>query len=207
MIVDLDPGDDALLERFYRSIYWDEFADQHEPLDTWRAALRAELPYELIIKLAVDGDTILGGIAFERYPRSGCGLVTYMVVAPAARRGGLGKQLLTGATADLHACGAPAVFGEVNDPRVHGEPAWPRLERNQRWGARVLAMRYVQPALGPGLSRDRGLVLIAMPPLPDPLPGAVVRDFLDELYTVTEGGPLDPEIAVPDEVPLVELRR
>jgi hypothetical protein len=207
----LSAADDALLEAFHRGIFWDAFALQHEPLDVWRAALRGELPYELRVRIARSHDEIVGGIAYERYPQSGCGLVTYMVVAPGARRLGLGQRLQTEAAIELHEAGAAAVFGEINDPlRVTSEPAtvaWERLQRNQRWGARVVDTRYVQPALGPGLARDRSLVMIALAgatPLPPALSGATVRRFIDELYAVTEGGPPDPEIAIPDVVRLVE---
>lgn len=173
----------------------------------------------MTLRLALDParDAILAGIAYEHYPRSGCGLVTYLVVAPEARGQGLGERLLREATQELYARGAPAVFGEVNDPRVHHsrvsrgpdgdgpDDAWPRLVRFQRWGARVVATRYVQPALGPGLVRDRGLVLIALAgptPLPPRLPGCVVDAFVRELYEVTEGGPPDPEVRVPEWVDL-----
>ena len=211
-----DPAHERLLDAFYRGIYLDAFEAQREPLDVWKRALRGELPYRQTIRLALDGGEVVAGIAYERYPRSGCGLVTYMVVAPRARRTGLGKRLQTEAAAELFAGGAAAVFGEVDDPRpLRGEPAgvaWTRLERNQRWGARVLGMpaRYVQPALGPGLQRDRGLVLIALAgaaPLPADLDGAIPRGFVEELYAVTEGGPPDEENAFPDRVSLVELRR
>jgi GNAT superfamily N-acetyltransferase len=211
------PAHERLLEAFHGGIYLDAFAAQREPLDVWRRALRGELPYRQTIRLALDGDRIAGGIAYELYPESRCGLVTYNVVAPEARGGGLGRRLLEGATAELYAAGARAVLGEVNDPRRPRAPheesadaAWARLERNQRWGARVLAARYVQPALGPGLLRDRGLVLIALPgtaPLPAEFDGAIPRAFVEELYAITEGGPPDAEIAFPDRVPLALLRR
>jgi GNAT superfamily N-acetyltransferase len=211
LIVSVTAGDPRL-EAFHRGIYWDEFAEQHEPLASWQAALRGERPYELTIELAVDGETLLGGIAYERYPRSGCGLVTYMVVAPDARRSGLGKRLLAAAAAKLYARGAPLVLGENNDPRrttlESADDAWARLRRFQRWGARVADARYVQPALGPGLSRDRQLLLIVLAgaaPLPAEVSGVVLRDFLDEFYAITEGGSPDPEIAIPDVVRLVEL--
>jgi GNAT superfamily N-acetyltransferase len=213
------PAHERLLEAFHRGIYLDAFAAQREPLEVWLRALRGELPYRQAIRIALDGDRIVGGIAYERYPRSGCGLVTYNVVAPGARRGGLGRRLLDAAVAELFAAGAPVVLGEVDDPRrarapdeESAEAAWARLERNQRWGARVLGppARYVQPALGPGLARDRGLVLIALAgaaPLPAELPGAIPRGFVEELYAATEGGPPDEECAFPDRVPLIELRR
>jgi GNAT superfamily N-acetyltransferase len=219
---------EALLDEFHRGIYWDAFADQQEPVAVWKRALwGGEAPYELTIRIAgrALGDParreLVGGIAYERYPRSGCGLVTYMVVSPQVRRQGLGRRLQGEAVHALVAAGAPAVFGEVNDPRLAGagvdEPGdlmWRRLERNQAWGARVVDARYVQPALAAGLARDRGLCLIALtgptlPPLPPVLSGAIVRDFIDELYAVTEGITPDRELlaGIPDLVALIELRR
>jgi Acetyltransferase (GNAT) family len=160
----------------------------------------------LTVRIALDGDAIIGGICYERYPRSGCGLVTYLVVAPAARGRGLGEHLLREA---VEALAAPIVLGEVNDPRLHGD-GWERLERFQRWGARVLEARYVQPALGPGLARDRGLLLIAFAgatPLPMQTSGALVLALVEELYAATEGGAPDPEVLLPELIQLVELRR
>jgi GNAT superfamily N-acetyltransferase len=218
--------DEGLLDEFHGGIYWDAFAEQQEPAWIWKRALwGGASPYELTIRIAGRAlrdrtkREIVGGIAFERYPRSGCGLITYMVIAPAGRRQGLGKRLQREAAATLFAAGAPAVFGEVNDPRRAGdgvdEPLdemWRRLERNQAWGARVVDVRYVQPALADGLARDHGLCLIAIAggqPLPPTMPGALVRDFIDELYAVTEGRAPDHAVlaGIPDRIPLVELRR
>lgn len=218
--------DENLLDAFHSGIYWDDFANQHEPVAIWKRALwGGPSPYELTIRIAGRAlrdrarRELVGGIAFERYPRSGCGLITYMVIAPAARRQGLGKRLQREAAATLFAAGAPAVFGEVNDPRRIGdgvdEPIdkmWRRLERNQAWGARVVDVRYVQPALAPGFARDRGLCLIALAgeqPLPPTMPGEIVRDFVRELYAVTEGVAPDHELFanIPDRVELIELRR
>jgi GNAT superfamily N-acetyltransferase len=170
-------GDPRLAE-FHRGIYMDAFADKLEPIEIWQRALRGELAYELTVRLAVDRDrdgAIVGGICYELYPRSRCGLLTYMVVAPAARRRGLGERLFREAAAELVARGAKAVLGEVE-----GEE---RLARFARWGAHVVDVEYVQPALAPGLSRDASLRLIAVGE-------AERRDvvvFIDELYTVCEG--------------------
>lgn len=140
-------------------------------------------------RLAIDpragGDDILGGITYELYPQSRCGLVTYMVVAPHVRERGLGRALLDGAAQQLYALGARAVFGEVNDPRVHGEAARPRLERFLRWGASVVEVPYVQPSLGAGLARDAGLRLILLPPL-RAIDDEIVHAFMRELYLATE---------------------
>ena len=208
-ICEISAGDPRLAE-FHRGIYRDEFAEQCEPLATWQAALRGDTPYALTIQLALDGDQPVGGLCIERYPRSGCGLLTYLVVAPAQRGQGLGKRLQTAAVERLYAAGAPLVRGELSDPRVTTrEPAsvaWDRVRRNQRWGARLVETRYVQPSLGGG--RDRQLLLIALAgttALPAAIDGALLRAFVDEFYDATEGGPPDPEISIPDVVRLVEL--
>ncbi|HEY5922977.1 MAG TPA: GNAT family N-acetyltransferase [Kofleriaceae bacterium] len=209
-IVELDASD-ALLERFYRDVYLPEFSSQREPLDAWQSALRGEQPYRMFVRLAVDGDAILGGVTYELYPRSGCGFITYVVVAPSARRAGLGKQLVLDPAYALSALGARYVFGEMRDPRRGG--SWDRLERFQRWGCRVVDVRYVQPVLGPGLERDRGLVLIAHPPYLEPdVDGAALRAFIAELHEVTERREPDAELreildAIGERVPLVELAR
>jgi GNAT superfamily N-acetyltransferase len=218
-------ADEPLVDALHRGIYLDEFADQVEPVEAWKHALwSGESPYAMTIRVALDSlsDEIVAGIAFEHYPRSGCGLVTYMVVAPSGRQRGVGRRLLGDAVAALHARGGPVVFGEVNDPRLRDgnkrEPAdvaWARLERNQRWGARVVDVRYVQPALGDGLARDRGLCLIALAgaaPLPDALDGAMVRAFVAELHEVTERRAPDDEVramldAIPARTALVTLAR
>ena len=193
-----------MLERFYRGIYLAEFAAQREPFDAWLSALRGEQPYEMDARIVTDGDDILGGVTYELYPQSQCGLITYLVVAPHARQRGLGKQLMTDAVAALNARGARAVFGEMNRNGTE------RLARFQRWGCRVVDVGYVQPSLGPGLPRDRGLVLIVHPPLPA-IDGRVVREFVHELHVVTERREPDAEIrAILDgirdgEVRLVEL--
>jgi GNAT superfamily N-acetyltransferase len=179
-----------LLAEFHRGLYWDAFALQHEPLSAWRRALAGEAPYTLTVRLACEGRALVGGICFERYPRSGCGLVTYLVVAPSHRRQGLGYRLQHEAVQTL----GGTVFGEVAPALVH---------RNLRWGARVVDVPYVQPALGPGLERDRGLTLLALEPTTDTLSGAVVRTFLEELYAATEGGPPDPAIRIGATVALI----
>jgi hypothetical protein len=218
--------DEGLLDEFHGGVYWEAFAEQQEPVEVWKRALwGGAAPYELTIRIAGRAlrdrgrREIFGGIAFERYPQSGCGLVTYMVIAPVARRHGLGRRLQREAALAMFAAGAPAVFGEVNDPRLAGagvdEPVdamWRRLERNQAWGARVVDTRYVQPALARGLSRDHGLCLIALAseqPLPATMPGHVVRGFVEELYAATEGAAPEAGLvsSIPEHIALIELRR
>lgn len=192
-------ADDPLLAAFHRGIYWEAFADRHEPLASWQAALRGERGYELTVRVVEQGGAVVAGICYERYPRSGCGLVTYLVVAPEIRRGGIGRALLMNAAIDLYQRGAPIVLGEVADPD--------QLARFVRWGARVVEGTYVQPALGPGLARAHDLTLVALAgdqPLPAGLAGTTLRAFIDEFYEIVEGGPPDPAIAIRDRVALRE---
>lgn len=212
-----DPADAPLLRRFYDELYLPAFHHQREPLEAWTRQLWGDAaPYDLSIVLAgADLDDaprarIDGGIVSELYPASGCGFLTYLVVAPHSRRTGLGKLLLDGARRSLAdraaARGIPlrAVFGEVANPaRLTGYTATAaaeRLARFERWGACVLDIAYVQPSLGPGLPRDPALLLIAFfdGVRPRSLPGAVVAAFLDELYGITEG--VTPGVVVPHEV-------
>jgi hypothetical protein len=46
-------------------------------------------------------------------------------------------------------------------------------------------------------------------PLPPTMAGEIVRDFVGELYAITEGRAPDPALlaAIPDRIPLLELRR
>jgi GNAT superfamily N-acetyltransferase len=166
-----------LLARFHAGIYLDAFAAHREPLESWLAPVG----YTFHARVAIRRELILGGITFEHYPNSNCGLVTYMVVAPMARNHGLGRTLLDIAARALYADGAAIVLGEVH------RDAPERLARFVRWGARLLDVAYVQPSLGPGLARDPGLCLIALPPVPPNIESGTVEAFIAELYEVTEG--------------------
>ena len=136
----------------------------------------------------VEAGAIVAGICFERYRAAG--LVTYMLVAPSHRRQGIGQALQRAAVAEL----GGTVFGEVVPSK---------LSRNLAWGAKIVDIRYVQPSLGPGLARDRGLHLLALEARGDSLPGELVRGFIEELYLATEGGPPDNEIRIGVRVPLI----
>lgn len=208
-VVTIGPREDEpLLRRFYDEVYLPAFAHQREPLEAWLEQLWGSDParYELGITLAMSGDTIDGGIVSELYPSSMCAILTYMVVAPHARRAGLGRSLLDDARQAHAARGTDAVFGEVaTDDRE-------RIERFQRWGARLVEHRYVQPDLGYG--RDRALYLFAFfdpeeDEPPSSIPGATLAAFLREFYAVTErrNPDADAELgpllaAIPDQVAL-----
>ncbi len=173
-----DRADEPLLDEFHAGIYLDAFAAQREPLEAWKAQLWGDgAPFRLTVRLLREGGETIAGIVHERYPRSRCGLMTYLVVAPSHRERGLGRVLIGEAIASLME-DCEIVLGEVSDPRA--------FAMFTRWGARVLDVPYVQPCLGPGLSRDRSLRLLAFPPAPPVVPGALLRRFVDEFFTITE---------------------
>jgi len=192
------PVDDELLDAFYHELYLPAFRHQREPVEVWKERLAdPAAPYGLCI--AITGAHLRdparrrldGGVVCELYPVSGCGFITYLVVAPAARRTGLGRHLLGLArqalVAEATARGVELalVLAEVSDParvaEAEAEVARQRLDRFQHWGARVLDVPYVQPDLAAGCGamghrtpssgprtqprmsgRDRGLLLLAL---------------------------------------------
>jgi GNAT superfamily N-acetyltransferase len=191
--------DAALLAAFHAGLYLDAFADKREELEVWERRLwGGDAPYDLTIRIAgrdLRGahPDIHGGIVYERYRRSCCGLMTYMVIAPEHRRHGLGRQLLREAAESLYDPDG-YVFGEVSDPEAckpaYREESWRRLELFMRWGARVVDARYIQPRLDDTKDRDRALRLLVFPgaaPLPSTARGDVIARFLDDFFEITEG--------------------
>lgn len=198
------PADEALVEDFHRGVYLAAFARQAEPVAIWKRRLWGtapdDSPYRLAIcvagaRLREPARELHGGIVYELYPRSRVGLMTYLAVAATHRRAGLGRTLIDHAIAALVAAGARQVLGEIDDPRG-SDAAAARLARFHRWGARVIDARYIQPALAPGLARDRGLVLLTFtPPAAAHLDGTPLAEFFAEFVTITEGAPPHGELA------------
>ncbi|HEY9199874.1 MAG TPA: GNAT family N-acetyltransferase [Gammaproteobacteria bacterium] len=193
-------------------LYTRTFTDPSEREDPaqWPPRLYGDLPapqprMHLLVAVAGDADSsarddaqpeILGGMAFEYYRDSRCGLLTYLVTDPAHRRRGLARRLIRQAVAllqrDASESGAElrGVFSETEDPRqvgAQGNAMSPRdrLTALARLGARRIDIPYVQPALEGGSGRCRHLLLLAF--YPDAaqaahIEGGVVRDFLHEFY-------------------------
>lgn len=186
----------AAFEDLYRRTFTDP-AEREDPAQ-WPPRLYGDLPapqprMHLLVAVDEPGRNLLGGIAFEYYRDSCCGLLTYLVVAPDWRRRGLGRQLVQGALARLqqeaqaHGTSLRGVFAEAEDPdRVgpDGNSMAPseRLRALLRLGARRIDVPYVQPALEGGDGRCRHLLLLVFHPRSGAVPGAVVHGFLHEFY-------------------------
>ncbi|MBZ0070580.1 MAG: GNAT family N-acetyltransferase [Gammaproteobacteria bacterium] len=182
-------------------LYERTFSDPSEREDPaqWPLRLYGDLPApqpRMHLLVAVD-DAIperpIGGIAFEYYRDSRCGLLTYLVTDPAHRRRGLARRLLDYAIARLHrdaqeyGTALRAVFAEAEDPDQVGAydntmPPRERLATLARLGARRIDIPYVQPRLEGGSEPCRHLLLLAFHPDTPDIAGTVVRDFLHEFY-------------------------
>jgi GNAT superfamily N-acetyltransferase len=174
-------------------------AEREDPAE-WPPRLYGDLPApqpRMHLLVAVDEHAhtprLLGGIAFEYYRASRCGLLTYLVTDTEHRRRGLARRLVREAIGrlqqDAHGSGVElrGVFAESEDPELVGSDGNAMVPRERlvalaRLGARRVDIPYVQPALAGGAGRCRHLLLLAFQPQADDIDGAALRDFLHEFY-------------------------
>ena len=191
--------DQSLLARFV-PLYEQIFSDpkQRENPKLWPPRLWAVPPEPeplLHVLLARSArDEILGGAVCEYYRASSCGLLTYLLVAEQARGTGIGRVLtraaLSALRADAEQCSAAlrAMFAEAEDPRATEDierRAYrvARLGLLAKLGAALVDVRFVQPDLGDGAGRERGLVLLTLTGATHaPIPGPVLGAFMHEFY-------------------------
>jgi len=201
--------DPELLRRVYDELYLPTFIDpdEQETFEQYRSRLfDAQLPPpQPVTHFVVAGRNLhdaseaelLGFIIFETYRESGCGLLTYLVTAPAARGQGLGRRLIAEAQAtlrnDVQERGGTlrAIFAEMHDPSLVTATEdvidpHVRLEIMRRLGAARIPIHYVQPELYPGGERSRQLFLTTFPlgggALVASLPVNAASEFLHEFY-------------------------
>lgn len=130
-------------------------------------------------------------------------LLSYLAVSAASRGTGAGGALVAEITRRLvERPGTCAVLAEVARPDahatdpLHGDPAR-RLTFYARQGARALNLPYFQPALGPGMDRERGMLLIVLGAEPSCVRGdrfvatAQLRAFIDEYLAESGDRPLE----------------
>lgn len=172
------------------------------------AGLRS--PHGLGVLAWTDEDRLAGGMSAHHYPTCRVLLLNYLAVDPTVRGKGIGSTLVRHAQQVWFPALSPLLLlGEVEDPRKHedigfGAP-WPRFRLYGRFGARVLDLPYLQPALRPGCDRVRDLVLMAFATTPsaysgpDRVDGGPIGCCLREYFASCEqdraGGRPDTELA------------
>lgn len=206
-LLDLREHDDPRLIEEFIKLYDTTFVDpsERENPAQWFERLRNEYPppqpkTHLLVAVEREKPTkptfhVLGGLVFEFYRRSQCGLLTYLVIDPTFRRQGLARALVTAATTILlsdaltQARPLKAILAETEDPRLVADSivmnTRDRLTALAKLGAYVVDTPYVQPALEGGSGPCTHLLLVAF--MPDgksrrAIAGAVLRDFFLEFY-------------------------
>lgn len=191
--------DPSLLARFVQ-LYAYIFSDPKQrenprlwPPRLWGVPPEPEPLLHVLLARGAD-DVILGGAVCEYYRESSCGLLTYLLVAEQARGTGIGRALTRAALsalrddAERHGAALHAVFAEAEDPRATDDPArrayrTARLTLLAKLGAALVDVRFVQPDLGDGAGRERGLVLLSLTiGAQAALPGNVLGAFMHEFY-------------------------
>jgi GNAT superfamily N-acetyltransferase len=195
-----DADDLALLARFHRGVYQDEFPDPDERESLANMALALEQSgasrdaYHVVLALDARGE-VVGGVIADYLAGPDAGVVEFLVVAPAWRGRGVGRLLLEDVerrlVEDARAAGydgLACVVAEMDDPcRAAGvrdmfDPH-ARLSIWQRWGYRRLDFDYVQPALSAEQEPVTRLLLAARPldpSLRQALPATLVSDIVRE---------------------------
>jgi GNAT superfamily N-acetyltransferase len=188
----------SLLGRFDRELFRPAFPedDLREDPQVWLDLMAADPgpPLPVVTPLIAMGasETILGGVVIEYYRTARAAFLTYIVIAPEARRKGLAAELARAALEAVRVLNGgtvPVVFAEAERPEDVSDPeeaaqARARLEILARMGAVRAELDYVQPPLAAGLGYRPLLLLAAKPTLADgeTAASAQVRAFLAELY-------------------------
>lgn len=190
------PLERTLFEEMY-ALYERSFLDdsEREPKRVWVEALgEDQRNYRLEFVLAHENERVAGAVAFEYYPDSRCGLITFVFVDPLHRRRGLARSLLKEAEKRLLEAsqgGTRFIFAEAEDParvekmqiRSSIDPSV-RLAILHRLGARIIPIPYVQPPLAPGKRPGEHLFLLLLWPRNSPeIPRAALEEFLLDFYS------------------------
>ncbi len=206
-ITPLTPQDPALMQLLsdaFDEVYAPAFpiAEECESLETWMASLSRPNSNSKIVICIITGDKplaqkpdIKGIVVGYYYSQEEVGLLAYTATAPQFRNAGLGRiqmDILGKAFIDIarqNGSELQGYFLECNDPaKVRSEDdsfdPTTRLKIFGHWGARIMPVDYVQPALSPDLEKCSMFKLLAYPHPTSgeyPTPGAILG-FIHGIY-------------------------
>ena len=195
-----DNYDQVLMDRAYAEIMVPIFSDinEREPKQAIANRLQAkEANAQPETHLILSGEALddpikaeLDGLVIvELYGRSGLSLVTYLATAPSARGRGIGKNLLWQARQLTQRRNRrdSMVLAEVHNPELIDcesdimDP-FKRLKIFTALGARIIPIRYVQPALSEHSHKVSSLVLLVFGQSEEGLDPQRLINFFEEFY-------------------------
>lgn len=209
-MVHVGDGDDALLSRVYRDLLLAYFpANELESFDELRSGLAKDLR---LVTTIVNEDSLPVAVAVGDWsPESGVLLLAYLAVHADARSSGLGGWLMEEVSGGWQRRFGPRLtLTELEHPLAHesdevlGDPV-ARLRFYARCGGSALDVPYFQPALGSGMDRVYGMLLVMLSGGADAdersgaeVPTGPVREFMERYFLDTEG-------AIPVDLPARRL--
>ena len=199
---------DRILKDFYDNFLQVIFphADQLDSLEVIQEGLLKgdhETPHSFLrVDVLFEGERMCGGVVYEFYQHSACGLISYFCVDKLDRAKGLGSLLVNSASREIHSvarsCGfdhANAIFMETNKARGpnHGEESshTRRYELFDRLGFKRVKFPFVQPPLGEGKNPSDTLYLTVCTEQPNSLqmidgqwkmPAALLEKWMKEYW-------------------------
>lgn len=207
VIKDLNSSDHQLLELFYKDLLlpaFGMFRDELEPLSVFQTALQNQTAseYKLHVSVVLNNDQIIAGCSYELYPKSCCGLITYISVKKEFQGKGYGRLLVNHVLSIMSGYGVKALFLETNKDNVSAEVdvMTPVVRRNvlRRLGFQVVDVDYVQPALSSDRSKCRDLFLGVHENFLENgmLSSSCLVEWLTEFYEVLmgDGARTDPDL-------------
>ncbi|MGY0058029.1 GNAT family N-acetyltransferase [Streptomyces sp. LZ34] len=204
-MVEVHDGDDFLLTQVYRDLLLECFpSNELEPYDELRSGLAKDLRLVTAIVNA-DSQPVAAAVG-DWSPESGVLLLAYLAVRAEVRSSGLGGMLVEEVNGGWQRRLRPRLtLAELEHPLAHeidevyGDPV-ARLRFYARCGGRALDVPYFQPALGSGMDRVYGMLLVMLSGSADlgersgakVHPGPI-QDFVERYFLDTEGVvPTDP---------------
>ena len=212
--------DEALLTAWYNTVFKPNFPleDEVESLESLQKGLLAtagegeddpHMLLEIVLAVRWEGSKVIigGGVVYEYYLDSNCGLISFLVVARVARGKGLSRKLVERASEGLDVLsieeggclsGCNAIFLETNMVQsltVEQDVMDPRVRQliYQKMGFKLVDFPYVMPPLAPGKPKVFFLLLLVkvtrkIPSNPtDPteryLPAVLLQRFLSDLWS------------------------